>query len=139
MFFFSSLKQFSINNTVLVLLRVCNYATKITTETGSAIPVLRRPGGYAQNIGAAGKAYETTVADFLNTKLAPRFIAKIKGDSYPVDLSITKKEDSKVVANVELKHSDPYNYGSCNLWFFGVGQGYGITPNSKAPEAQLAP
>ena len=139
MSFFPSLKQFSTNNTVLVLLRVCNYATKITTETGSAIPVPRRPSGYAQNIGAAGKAYETTVADFLNTRLAPRFIAKIKRDSYPVDLSITKKEDSKVVANVELKHSDPYNYGSCNLWFFGVGQGYGITPNSKAPEAQLAP
>jgi hypothetical protein len=139
MSFFFPLKQFSINNIVPVLLRVCNYATKITTETGSAIPVPRRPGGYAQNMGAAGKAYEDTVADFLNTKLAPRFIAKIKSESHPADLSITKKEDPKVIAKVELKHSDPYNYGSCNLWYFSEQLGFGITPNSKAPKAQLAP
>jgi hypothetical protein len=127
MSFFSSLKQFSIKKIIPVLLRVCNYTTKITLETVSAIPVPAEA-ITPSTAGSRGKAYQNAVAEQLRKTLNTFGFQVIdntdksnnKEDYSPIDILI--KNNSGVTIGVEVKDFDAMSFGTTTLVFFDHDQ-----------------
>ena len=110
---------------ILVLLRVCNYTTKITLETVSAIPAEANTPSTALS---RGKAYQNAVAEQLRKTLNP-FGFQVtdntdknndKEDYSPIDILI--KNNSGVTIGVEVKDSDAMSFGTSTLVFFDHDQ-----------------
>jgi len=125
MSFFSSLKQFSIKKIIPVLLRVCNYTTKNTLETVSAIPAEASTPSTARS---RGMAYQNAVAEQLRKTLNTFGFQVIdntdksnnKEDYSPIDILI--KNNSGVTIGVEVKDFDAMSFGTTTLVFFDHDQ-----------------
>ena len=115
--FFSPLRHLSINKNIPILLRVCNYAKKITTEKVTTIPIKEDT---PSTTLSRGMAYQTVVAEQLRNNLNKPGFQVInnfdKGNkNSPIDILI---KYNGVTIGIEVKDFDAMSFGSTTLVFF---------------------